>query len=104
MSGGSFDYLCFATDLYEVMRKRTELEAMVEELESLPWAKTAAAESRRLLGAVQRLESFVASLGPLRDVWHDIEWWRSLDYSEDQAREACRKFEELAELCPKSSR
>jgi len=98
MSGGSHDYLCFADDVYELARKREALERMADDLSVLPWAATAAAETQRLLGALRRLDSFVRSSKPLRDVWYAVEWWQSGDYSEAQAREAAREYETLTDL------
>lgn len=100
MSGGSHDYLFTVIDADDLCRKRIALEGMAELLSESPWpeAKPAAVETLRLLSALRRLDAFVQASAALKDVWHDVEWWTSCDYSEDQARDALRKFAELSEL------
>src|SRR5437868_3372794 len=98
MSGGSYDYLYLAFDAEEIIRKREALSRMSERLAALPWAHVAAVETERIAAAIRRLDSYIAASQPLTDVWHSIEWWDSGDSGEDQAREAARKYESLAEL------
>jgi hypothetical protein len=96
MSGGSYNYLCFAADLYDLAQKREDLEAMHDRLAALPWARTAADETARILAALDRLDSRIRNSPELREVWRAIEWWDSCDTGEDQARDALRKYEDLA--------
>jgi len=84
MSGGSYDYLYFNAP--EMGGHRGQLEAMAERLDQLPYAKEAAAATRRILLALDD--------EALAEVWHAVEWWDSGDYGEDQVRSATSKYAE----------
>lgn len=94
MSGGSYDYLCYDDDLATLAENRTRLEEMAERLEGLPWARVPAEQTRRLVYALDILDSRIRNATELRDVWHAVEWWDSCDYGEYQVREAVRKYED----------
>lgn len=49
MSGGSYEYLCWADDLDRLLEKQHHLEAMADRLAGLGYADDAAAETTDLL-------------------------------------------------------
>jgi hypothetical protein len=100
VSGGSYNYLCFAEDVADLAEKRAELEQMHDRLAALPWARTAADETARLMAALDRIDSRVRNSKELREVWRAVEWWDSCDYSEKQAREAVRDYDDLIAPAP----
>jgi hypothetical protein len=85
MSGGSFNYLCgkSATEL-----STGDLREMADALEEAG-AADAAALSRSILSDFAAID---AKIERLNDVWHDMEWWCSGDYTKDQFDEALAKF------------
>lgn len=88
MSGGSYNYLCWNTDVYELGQRRSEVEAMAKRLEAMdyPAAARATRDVLRLLDGASRCAS------SLEDVWHAVEWRDSGDYGDDQVAEAVAKF------------
>lgn len=93
MSGGSFNYLCWATDLEDLLSKRSSLTEMADALAEKDYARDAAQETealRRDLTAFSvRIEVAVKRLS---DVWHAVEWWYSGDGNEDDLHEALAKY------------
>lgn len=91
MSGGSFNYLCNkdATDLL-AERENSFAEMTVFLEENFPGTQ-AAKDTRALFERYRGLQAELDSepLRSLRDnVWHAVEWWKSGDYSHDQAQAA----------------
>jgi len=92
MSGGSFNYLCFANDVEELLAKRSDLEQMAAQLTSFGY-KDAALETESILAYLEHVERQVqARLVRLQDVWKAVEWKCSGDYSLDQVEEAIKKY------------
>lgn len=93
MSGGSYNYLCVASDIADLLEKRQELKEMAERLEGLPWARDAAIETWQLIHYIDRVqvrtEAYIKSL---KEVWHAVEWWDSGDWGEDQVRATLAEF------------
>lgn len=98
MSGGSYNYLCGALDLEDLLNKRRDLEAMANRLETLseiefPGAHAAGKMTRELLVKIELWESHASiTAGLLSDVWRGIEWWDSCDWGPDQVREELDKL------------
>jgi hypothetical protein len=98
MSGGSYNYLCSALDLDDILNKQYDLEQMADRLEGLPEAEfpgagAAGHMTRRLLQTLKLWESHAAiSLGMLTDVWKAVEWWDSCDWGPDQVKEELVKL------------
>lgn len=98
MSGGSYDYLCFASDLDELLAKRHALKEMVDRLAGLderefPGASAAADQSRALLVRLQMWSSHVDTMTRmLQPTWKAVEWWDSCDSGEDDVREALAAY------------
>lgn len=89
MSGGSYNYLCWAQDLDDINGKRYVLREMADRLAGLGYAQDAAAETEELLVLLQQWEVRAGvRIKRLSDVWHAVEWWDSNDSSEDAVREA----------------
>lgn len=92
MSGGSYNYLCGALDLEDLLSKRRDLEAMANRLETLPekefpGAHAAGKLTRELLIKIDLWDSHASiTAGLLSDVWKSVEWWDSNDYGPDQVR------------------
>ncbi|MFJ2650849.1 hypothetical protein ACIO1C_29540 [Streptomyces sp. NPDC087420] len=95
MSGGSYNYLCWASDLEEINNKRYALREMADRLAGLGYATDAAAETEELLVMLQQWEIRAeVRIKRLSDVWHAVEWWDSADSSEESVREALAKYRE----------
>lgn len=87
MSGGSFNYLCNQS------LSNGDLEQMADQLDEMAPNSAAAKETRALVDLLRRIDGDEA----LRGVWRAVEWWRSSDYSEDQAREAIAEYDQNTE-------
>lgn len=87
MSGGSFNYLCFADTVADLAEREEQLRRMAEEIEALSPGHPAAEASRQLLALAGR-----AVPADLQRVWRAIEWWRSADKSEEDARLALAEY------------
>jgi hypothetical protein len=85
MSGGSFDYLCFK----DIEFPHGTLEDMARELDALGPSK-AASDTRALIASLAECQALVERL---RDVWQDVEWWRSGDSGQDRALEGVSRYE-----------
>jgi hypothetical protein len=90
VSGSSFDYL-YLKDAHEAVgnwafeRARTELRAYDH-----PGAQRAADK----LDEMAKIRDDLAQMWQeLSGILHDLEWWRSSDYGEDQFVEACEEFD-----------
>lgn len=100
MSGGSYDYLCWARDLDQLLDRGRQLEEMADRLAGLGYAEDAARETQELLVQIRQWEVRAqVRVNRLSDVWHAVEWWDSCDSGEDRVREALAKYrgEETAE-------
>ena len=90
MSGGSYDYLCFA-DADNIFTRTSSLVQMAERLDDL--CPEAAAETRALFAGPGSLYAELeARLARLTDLWHDVEWRDSNDYGDDQLAKAIETF------------
>jgi hypothetical protein len=85
VSGGAYNYLCFADGLDGLAERREDLESMADRLARLPWATGAAAETAELVSRLREIDALSENLSDLRQVWRAIEWWDSGDYGEAQA-------------------
>ena len=81
MSGGSFDYLCYA----DIGDTPDQLEHMLNELDNLGYASIAAGRTRLIIELL-RLANREAET--LRPVWKAVEWWRSSDWGEAEVKAA----------------
>jgi hypothetical protein len=100
VSGGSYDYLCWARDLDQLLDRGRQLEEMADRLAGLGYAEDAARETQELLVQIRQWEVRAqVRVNRLSDVWHAVEWWDSCDSGEDRVREALAKYrgEETAE-------
>ncbi len=99
MSGGSYNYLAFASDLEDLLSKRRDMEAMADRLDGLserefPGSTAAARMTRELLLRIQTWESHAAaSASILSGVWKGVEWWDSCDWGEDEVRAVLATYE-----------
>jgi len=100
MSGGSYNYLCFAepSDLLE--KHSQDLREMVEAL-SAAGASDAAKETETIITILNhfkdRLQARIDRVSP---VWKAVEWWHSGDWSEAQFRESLAEYR--ADVEPRS--
>lgn len=90
MSGGSYNYLCFA-DAGDVLQRRSTLAEMADRLDEL--CPEAAAETRALFDGPRSLYAELeARLARLTDLWQAVEWRDSSDWTDQQVAEAVEKF------------
>ncbi|MFJ9038004.1 hypothetical protein ACIRF8_15595 [Streptomyces sp. NPDC102406] len=93
MSGGSYNYLCRAFDLDDLLGARGSLREMADRLAGLGYAEDAAKETEELLVLLNqwavRAEVRRNRLAP---VWKAVEWWDSSDWGEDDVREALAEY------------
>lgn len=93
MSGGSYNYLCYALDLDDLISKRGDLREMADRLAGLGYAEDAAKETEELLVFLNQWSVRAeVRMKRLSDVWKAIEWWDSSDYGEDDVHEALAKY------------
>lgn len=92
MSGGSYDYLCYA-DEHEILQRRAVLRQMADRLTGLGYAEDAAGETEDLIAIIAQYERRARSrIRRLSAVWRAVEWWDSNDSSEDDIRAALEKY------------
>lgn len=92
MSGGSYEYLCFA-DADEVRGKEEQVRRMADRLSALGYADDAAAETMDLLLTLRQQRVYVQSvLSRLSGIWHSVEWWDSGDSGEDGLEFCLRRY------------
>lgn len=87
LSGGSYNYLCHQLDARNHL-DLADLEAMRDRLDELAPGSAAARDTAALHAALT-----APVVAGLTEVWHDVEWFDSGDYSEDQARAEIAKYE-----------
>ncbi|MFD3815026.1 hypothetical protein ACFWRZ_08160 [Streptomyces rubiginosohelvolus] len=93
MSGGSYNYLCYVSDLEDINGKRHTLREMADRLAGLGYAQDAAAETEELLVMLQQWEIRAQVRSKrLADIWKAIEWWDSSDSGEDDVKDALAKY------------
>lgn len=88
MSGGSFNYLCFAVDNMGLSGREGDIRRMAETLDS--WSPAAAQATRAVLDAMERTDELARSL---TDVWKAVEWKLSADWGMDQVEEVLKAWE-----------
>lgn len=92
MSGGSYEYICFAEPL-ELFEKISEIQRMSDRLAELGYASDAASETQNLLLTIRQYENRIRTMhNRLSAVWKSIEWWDSADSGEKQVKEALEKY------------
>lgn len=92
MSGGSYDYLCFA-DGDTLRGKEEDLKRMADRLSALGYADDAAAETMDLLLTLRQQRVYVQSvIDRLSGVWRSVEWWDSGDSGEDGLEFHLRRY------------
>lgn len=90
MSGGSYNYLCFA-DADDVLGKHRDLCDMANRLDGL--CPEAAAETRAIFdGPGSLYAELEARLKRLTDLWKAVEWCDSGDWSQDHLGKAIEEF------------
>ena len=90
MSGGSFNYLCFAAgDPGALAEKMSDLTDMAGELERLTDGKRAA---RATMDVIRLLRGAGLASVPLAEVWRAVEWAISGDGHAGQVREALAAY------------
>lgn len=83
MSGGSYNYLCFA-DSSELGSKQEEIQKMASRLLELGFDDEAK-ETKRIIDALRAVHKKAESL---YHVWHAIEWMDSGDSGLEQVNES----------------
>ena len=87
MSGGSYNYFCFAT-AEGIHAKVEDLSRMRDRLVALGYMD-AAKETESLILIIQQSEVRIdAHIERLGRVWRSVEWFDSGDYGEDAIRDA----------------
>lgn len=98
MSGGSYNYLCYNTELDELAVRERDLLEMADRLAGLSEADfpgvTAAAKMTAGVIADLRIWRLhlTAAADRLSPVWKAVEWWDSSDSGPDGVRRALEAF------------
>ena len=91
MSGGSFNYLCFA-EPYELFKHREDLNYMVAKLAELGHVD-AAKETESVILILNHFEARMrARIDRLNDIWHSVEWVESGDSAPERITRAMADF------------
>jgi uncharacterized protein YoxC len=89
MSGGSFNYLCYAEGLSELIGKMSYLEDMAKALSETGFSDEEATETQSIIDAMNKLDEMVqAKADSLHEVWKAVEWWYSCDRSKEDVLKA----------------
>lgn len=92
MSGGSFNYLFLAWELDQLGEHREDIKRMGTVLEGFGLRGVRALEkTKQVLALMDQVDELAQQLS---DVWHDVEWWQSHDYSRDQIEKVLDEFNE----------
>lgn len=91
MSGGSFNYLCYAADIGTLGERRGAIEEMAQALDVYdhPAAAKAAERTRAVLLALSAADELASQLA---DVWHAVEWHHSSDWGEEDVIEVLQAY------------
>jgi hypothetical protein len=96
MSGGSFNYLCHALDLDDLVAKQHDLADMAEFLAARGYGRDAAQETAALLAKLRQVDIWAeVTIKRLAPVWKAAEWWQSCDSDEDGLRLAIAEYRGL---------
>jgi len=99
MSGGSYDYLCYA-DATELFNKRQSISDMVTALAGLGHLD-AARETESIKLILNQFEVQIdARLRRLQDVWKAVEWTESGDTGPEAIEIAIAKYRGALSLSP----
>ena len=91
MSGGSFNYLCWA-DVDELFYKIHEMEQIEQILIEMDYTDIAQ-DVRRLIEYCKSSRIRISTLfEQLEDVFHDIEWERSADIGKDRLIKTLERY------------
>lgn len=91
MSGGSFNYLCYA-EPEELFHKRQDLRDMIEELSRLGYVD-AAKETETINLVMNHFEARMrARMERLNEVWKSVEWVRSGDSGPERIENAIAAY------------
>lgn len=91
MSGGSFNYLCYA-EMPDVLGRTADMKDMERVLIALGY-NDIAKDVRRLIEYCKSAENRISVLfEQLEDVFHDIEWERSGDIGKDSLINTLEKY------------
>lgn len=91
MSGGSYDYLCFA-ELEDLFNRKGHLSNMTDRLMELGYPQLALENMEFALDLRRFKLNFGTRQKRLREIWHTIEWLDSGDYGVDTARKHLDKL------------
>lgn len=92
MSGGSFNYLCYA-DEEELAQRIGDLESMAEALAEYPDGEAASKDTHELVAIIQTaMRRIEARRRRLSELWQAVEWHRSCDYGPDQVADALKAY------------
>ena len=91
MSGGNFNYLCYA-ELSELLNRISDLEDMERELTELGYTDIAK-DTRRLIEYCISAKNCIGVLfEQLNDVFYAVEWYRSADIGKDSLLKHLEKY------------
>ena len=97
MSGGSFDYLCYA-DLDDLFNRLGQIEEMAEAIAAYPDGEAASIDTHEIVAFIhtarRRIEARRRRLEP---VWKAVEWHHSGDYGPDAVDRGLKAYYEGAD-------
>ncbi|WTW93645.1 hypothetical protein OG216_09765 [Streptomycetaceae bacterium NBC_01309] len=93
MSGGSYNYLCDAHELADLLRREHDLKEMADRLAGMGGAEDAARETEELLVQLRQWKVRAeVRVRRLSDVWQAVEWEDSGDGHPGQIGEALSRY------------
>ena len=92
MSGGSYNYLCYADPSDLLQKHGQDLRDMVSSL-SAAGASDASKETETIIAILDHFrDRMQARVDRISGVWRAMEWWHSGDISEEQFKEALAEY------------
>jgi hypothetical protein len=92
MSGGSYNYVCYADPGDLLQKHGQDLQEMVGAL-SRAGADDAARETETVIAILDHFRNRMqARLDRLNGVWRAMEWWHSGDISEEDFKKALAEY------------
>jgi hypothetical protein len=93
VSGGSYNYLCLAQDIGDLITHEGDLRDMADRLVGLGYAQDAAKETEELICMLNQAKMRISTrMQRLHDVWRSVEWMDSGDSGEEAVKKSLQRY------------